>query len=78
MADKNYNAELETVKFEPIESVEIACPYCGELCQTSVDLSCGEQEYIEDCYVCCQPIAICIQFDIQGNFQSVEVKHENE
>lgn len=33
------------------------CPHCGEPVSVSVDLSVeGEQQYIEDCEVCCQPI----------------------
>ena len=37
-------------------SAEVQCPYCGEFFTTFVDLSAGNQDYIEDCQVCCQPI----------------------
>lgn len=32
------------------------CPYCGEEIETGIDLSAGDQDYIEDCQVCCRPI----------------------
>ena len=36
----------------------IGCPYCGELISILVDLSIAEQEYTEDCQVCCRPIVL--------------------
>ncbi|RZU99258.1 CPXCG motif-containing cysteine-rich protein [Spiribacter vilamensis] len=39
-----------------IENVTIECPYCGEAFTTVVDYSAGDQDYIEDCVVCCRPI----------------------
>ena len=44
-----------------LEEITVSCPYCGERFDTTVDLSAGDQNYIEDCYVCCRPI----QFDIK-------------
>jgi hypothetical protein len=34
----------------------VDCPYCGESFETGVDTSAGNQDYIEDCPVCCRPI----------------------
>jgi hypothetical protein len=35
------------------------CPYCFEKITMLLDCSeTGEQEYIEDCEVCCQPIQV--------------------
>ena len=34
------------------------CPYCGERVSVVLDLSAGDSGYIEDCEVCCRPIAI--------------------
>lgn len=39
-------------------SQSIMCPYCGETIEIELDLSVPEQQYVEDCSVCCQPIAI--------------------
>ena len=37
------------------------CPYCGEPLDLYVDEAGGiEQQYIEDCSVCCRPIEIRI------------------
>ena len=36
----------------------ISCPYCAEKIGVVIDLSAGAQSYIEDCQVCCRPIAI--------------------
>lgn len=37
------------------------CPYCGESIDLLIDASAGNQQYIEDCSVCCQPINLCVQ-----------------
>jgi hypothetical protein len=39
-----------------IEELTITCPYCGEAFTTLIDSSAGDQNYIEDCVVCCRPI----------------------
>ena len=41
--------------------LEIDCPYCGEHFTTSVEPYDGDQDYIEDCQVCCQPIEFHIE-----------------
>lgn len=52
-----------------IETVEIPCPYCGEIISVVVDTSAGNQKYIEDCEVCCRPITLNIT--IQNGEQPV-------
>ena len=39
------------------------CPYCGERISVLVDHSAADQDYIEDCEVCCRPIVLAIQVD---------------
>ena len=34
------------------------CPHCWETIELTLDLSVGEQAYIEDCPVCCKPMAV--------------------
>jgi len=63
---------------QAIESSVISCPYCGESFDITVDISAGQQSYIEDCYVCCRPITININTNDQGDLSSIETKHENE
>ncbi len=43
-----------------MEEIErhFACPYCGENISMLLDLSEAQQQYIEDCEVCCRPIEI--------------------
>ena len=59
------------------EQTEIQCPYCGERNTVFIDCSESEQEYIEDCQVCCRPIRfnVCIT---ENEEVQVSVFHENE
>ena len=59
---------LETERYE--------CPYCGEVGEAVLDLSAGDQTYIEDCAVCCKPIVFRLQTD--GMEWMLEVHSENE
>ncbi|MEP7187131.1 MAG: CPXCG motif-containing cysteine-rich protein [Rhodanobacter sp.] len=45
---------------------EISCPYCGEPLDILLDASAGEQQYIEDCQVCCRPITLSVHIDEDG------------
>ncbi|GAA4824401.1 CPXCG motif-containing cysteine-rich protein [Marinicella pacifica] len=42
---------------------KIQCPYCWETFETVVDCSVPEQVYVEDCFVCCQPIVVNVVTD---------------
>ena len=42
----------------PFQSIQ--CPYCGESIDLVVDDSVEEQHYVEDCQVCCRPIALSV------------------
>ncbi|CRM24781.1 MULTISPECIES: CPXCG motif-containing cysteine-rich protein [Pseudomonas] len=59
-----------------LETALYDCPYCGETVETMVDLSGGDQVYIEDCQVCCRPIT----FDLQVHVDEwmLETRSENE
>ena len=39
---------------------QIPCPYCGETIEILIDGSQEQQQYIEDCSVCCQPINFAV------------------
>lgn len=54
----------------------ITCPYCGENFELIVDCSIPEQNYIEDCEVCCRPINLFVS--VIDDEVSVIAKHENE
>lgn len=49
-----------------LETVVIACPYCGEPNELVVDTSVIQQEYIEDCFVCCRPMRVSSRIDSDG------------
>lgn len=49
-----------------LPACDIACPYCGETITVFVDASAGEQQYVEDCQVCCRPIRIDVALDAEG------------
>ena len=63
---------MRSLSEEPIH-----CPYCGEPISVVVDHSIGEQEYIEDCQVCCRPLVLSISIDEDGE-ASVIARYENE
>ncbi|HEV7178701.1 MAG TPA: CPXCG motif-containing cysteine-rich protein [Candidatus Baltobacteraceae bacterium] len=44
------------------------CPYCGEANYLGVDIFAGRvQTFIEDCPVCCSPIAFTVAIDPAGD-----------
>lgn len=52
----------------PLESDAVyRCPYCGERNYVGVDPSGGaRQRVVEDCPVCCSPIAFTLRIDPDG------------
>jgi len=55
----------------------IVCPYCGETIDVLIDSSDTDQQYIEDCQVCCQPINFLISQRESGEL-SVNVFSDDE
>lgn len=55
----------------------ISCPSCGETISILIDDSLPEQQYIEDCQVCCRPIVFDITEDNDGDMV-VSVRAEND
>ncbi len=53
------SAETETI---------ITCPYCGEPNEIGLDAGGGaDQDYVEDCQVCCRPWRVTVSYDEAGN-----------
>jgi len=46
---------------------DVTCPYCGESVQITLDPDGGEeQEYVQDCEVCCRPWTVHVTYDDEG------------
>jgi len=56
----------------------VSCPYCGERFETALDCSAGDQDYIEDCQVCCRPIVFAVTTDADGKLLTLEVRREDD
>lgn len=56
----------------------VSCPYCGERFETALDCSAGDQEYVEDCQICCRPIVFTVMAGADGELLSVEVRREDD
>ena len=59
------------------EMIVLYCPYCGEKITSIIDLSVAEQQYYEDCSVCCAPILFTLEESMSGKF-TVSVKRDDE
>ncbi len=59
-----------------LRNEKIDCPYCGEFIDCLIDLEYPDQQYIEDCQVCCRPITFVVQTSIEGDV-SIQVYDEN-
>jgi len=54
--------------------VAACCPYCGERFEARIEVSAGAQEYIEDCQVCCRPMALSIEVEDNGALHALRVQ----
>ena len=55
-----------------VQQHTLQCPFCGEPVDVLLDLSAGNQQYIEDCQVCCQPIEIRFETS-EGDLNGITV-----
>lgn len=61
-----------------MEEYLASCPYCGESFTSLIDPGAGNQEYIEDCQICCRPIIFNIEIDIETQQPLVQLRTEND
>ncbi len=59
------------------ETVPTRCPYCAAPIELVIDCSTPDQEYVEDCEVCCRPIIIRATVDANGQVD-VDTHQEDE
>ena len=63
--------------------IDSSCPYCGEPVQLVIDDTSSvsdyseEQDYIEDCQVCCRPMQVSVRFSANGELE-VMLRDEND
>ncbi|MFF4647837.1 CPXCG motif-containing cysteine-rich protein [Streptomyces sp. NPDC001389] len=53
-----------------------SCPYCGEEIDITVDLSEGDQEYVEGCQVCAKPTRFVVY--VHGDEFMLDVYGKND
>ncbi len=58
-------------------SSRVDCPYCGEAFELIIDPVEPEQAYIEDCFVCCQPIHLQVTVHESGEVEII-ARSEND
>ncbi len=54
----------------------VDCPYCGEPIELLVDTSVEQQDYIEDCSVCCRPMELSVH--VTGDEVFLTARGEND
>ncbi len=67
--DESDDAKLEDDSSDSLFQTEadVTCPYCGEAVQITLDPDGGEeQEYVQDCEVCCRPWTVHVTYDDEG------------
>ncbi len=40
--------------------IHVTCPACWQDCELDIDPTLGDQQFIEDCWVCCRPMNITV------------------
>ena len=60
-------------------TARFTCAYCGEKNDTFLDPDGGkQQEYVEDCQVCCRPNVLRVIFSADAQEATIEAEPENE
>ena len=67
----------DRILMEQLIERSVDCPYCGESIEVLLDDQDAEQEYIEDCQVCCRPITFRVVQNMSDGL-SVSVWSEND
>lgn len=56
----------------------VHCPYCGEPLRILLDASLEQQDYIEDCQVCCRPMRVMVNLDAATETLAVQLYREDD
>jgi hypothetical protein len=56
----------------------VSCPYCGQINEIVLDPGSGnQQEYVEDCQVCCRPWRIVVRYQPDGSADVVAEQEDS-
>jgi hypothetical protein len=70
-SDPELEAELEAFPLgdgTAETDATVVCPHCGESVEIALDPGSGEdQEYVEDCQVCCRPWTVHVAYEPDGS-----------
>ena len=56
---------------------DVVCPYCGSPVEITLDPGSGaDQDYVEDCEVCCQPWRVNVQYVGEGRAEVLVTRLE--
>lgn len=70
MSDDEQDDEFNLGDGDAETSATVTCPHCGEEAEMTLDPSGGDQqEYIEDCEVCCNPWSVTVHYDVEGKVE---------
>ncbi|MEL4391946.1 CPXCG motif-containing cysteine-rich protein [Shewanella algae] len=61
-----------------LKSQTICCPHCGHHQKVELDASCGDQEFYNDCRVCCNPIHMRMHINDQRHMIELYVDGDDE
>ena len=62
---------------ELLQNHWVQCAFCGESIEVLIDCSVADQEYVEDCQVCCRPLVFTVLAG-HGEGPDISVRYENE
>lgn len=49
------------------ETVDVTCPYCGESSTIAVNPGEEDEEFVQDCPVCCRPWTVRVRLRRDGS-----------
>ena len=61
-----------------LDNYTVCCPYCGESIDLFIDYSIAQQQYTEDCSVCCRPMVVNVDYQSEQEAASIQVQREDE
>ena len=69
MRDDDGEHDDEMASDEWVSEATVVCPHCGETVSIAIDPAGGdEQDYVEDCEVCCRPWQVHVERNEAGGF----------